>query len=271
MNEITLIGNENRLSIVADMLYKKLYTVKHITRRDELNNTDISNTVILPIPYKDALGKIKGTDILLSDIAPKLKPESLVILGKADGAVLDIAGRIGFSFCDICEDKSFKVLNAIPTAEAAISIAMDNIEHTLYGSNVVICGYGCIAKCLARLTVAFGCNVTVAARKTSDLYEAELMGCRSENISKLRDIIGNADIIFNTCPAPVLDAAVLENVKRGVLIIDLASRPGGCDFEYARQNGINAKLCLSLPDQYSPVTSGKNMYKMIRSILDERT
>ena len=42
----------------------------------------------------------------------------------------------------------------------------------------------------------------------------------------------------------VLDKKRLEKVKKDCIIIDLASKPGGVDFEVAEKNGIKAILAL---------------------------
>lgn len=265
---IVVIGHDNRISIVHNMLVAEGYNVLYANRKDEMPCIKSSDIIILPIPYKDATGKIKGTELFMSDIAPKLNSTNIVILGKADGAFADIAARIGFEYIDINEDRRFKILNAIPTAEAAVSIAMEHSAYTLFGQHVLVCGYGCIAKCLVKLLNAFGCTVTVAARKQADLYEAEYFGCKTVRIEKLADIVAEQNIIFNTCPALVLNKQALQNVSSRCIIIDLASRPGGCDFDFARENNINAKLYLSLPDIYAPQNAGENMYKIIASIIE---
>lgn len=266
---ITVIGHDNRTAIVHSMLIRDGFEVAKITQKEQLLHADLSDIIIFPIPYKDAAGKIKGTEVHLSDISSKLTNTSFVILGRADNAFTDLAARIGFKYIDINEDRRFKILNAVPTAEAAIAIAMERTDYTLFGSNAMVCGYGCIAKCLVKLLKAFGCNVTVAARKQADLYDAEYVGCNTVSIDNIANVITEQDIIFNTCPAPVLNADSLSKAKQKCIIIDLASRPGGCDFEFAKQAGIDAKLYLSLPDVYAPQTSGENMYKIILSIINE--
>lgn len=59
------------------------------------------------------------------------------------------------------------------------------------------------------------------------------MGIRAVHFSDLEEEIGRAEIIFNTVPNLILDRVMLERVSREVVIIDLASIPGGTDFEYA--------------------------------------
>ncbi len=270
LSNIVMIGRDNRISVAKRLLENDGCCVCHITTKEELASTPIGSIIILPIPYRDASGKIKGSEIYLHDIAPYLARNHFVILGKADGEIESLSKQIGFEICDLNQDLRFKKLNAIPTAEAAVGIAMQNTLYTLNGHCALICGYGCIGKCIAKILPGFGCKVTVAARKHSDRIDAEYSGCRTVELEALGNEICNADIVFNTCPAQVLTADVLKNAKKACVIIDLASRPGGCDFEYAKQAGLNAGLYLSLPDVYSPQTSGENLYKLIAAVVKER-
>ncbi len=268
-DSITIIGRDNRILVAKKLLEDSGINVFHIIDRNDLSRSPLCNITVFPIPYKDASGRIKGSDITLHDISSLLSCESCIILGRADSEIASLSDRIKFRFFDINTDMRFKKLNAIPTAEAAVSIAMQSTPYTLNGRNALICGYGCIAQCLVKTLVSLGCKVTVAARKSPDRIDARYNGCTTVDFGKLKDIVDSQDIIFNTCPAPVLTKEVLSQVQRDCMIIDLASHPGGCDFEYAKNNGINAALYPSLPDIYSPMTSGENFYRIMIDIIDD--
>jgi Rad3-related DNA helicase len=62
----------------------------------------------------------------------------------------------------------------------------------------------------------------------------------------------------------------LSFLNPSALIIDLASKPGGVDFESASLMGIKTIWALSLPGKVAPVTSGEIIAKTIRNILTER-
>ena len=81
--------------------------------------------------------------------------------------------------------------------------------------------------------------------------------------------IGNFDFIFNTAPALIVTAEVLENVKSSATIIDIASAPGGVDFAEAQRLGITAALCLGLPGKYAPSSSAKAVKETIESLLSQ--
>ena len=89
-----------------------------------------------------------------------------------------------------------------------------------------------------------GACVTAAARSPGDLARAVVMG--ASNPLELRRISTQVefDIIFNTVPALVLDRSHLRHLSPETVIIDIASSPGGTDFEAAQQQGIkgNSRL-----------------------------
>ncbi|MFZ3372982.1 MAG: dipicolinic acid synthetase subunit A, partial [Desulfitobacteriaceae bacterium] len=94
-------------------------------------------------------------------------------------------------------------------------------------------------------------------RKPADLARAVEMGFKTIHFSDLEEEIGRAEIIFNTVPHLILDRVILERVARDAVIIDLASIPGGTDFEYAQMLGIKASLAPGLPGIVAPKTAGK--------------
>lgn len=218
-----------------------------------------ADNIFLNTPYSDQ-------KIPVAALKTAIK-ENAVIAG---GRVTEQISRIFGSVSDYSQREDFAVSNAVPTAEAAVEIAMKNSEKTLYKSQTLIIGAGRISKALAKILHGFGADVTVAARKKSDLLWAEIFGYKSAEISELESFAGRADVIFNTAPALVLKSNVIDKLKPSAVIIDLASKPGGTDFEYAKKRNIKAFLSLSLPGKYSPVTAGEIIAQTILNILTER-
>ena len=77
------------------------------------------------------------------------------------------------------------------------------------------------------------------------------------------------DLIINTVPAKVLEESILKQVRKDTLIIDLASKPGGVDFETAKELGLNTIWALSLPGKVAPVTAGRIIYETIENMIEE--
>ena len=104
--------------------------------------------------------------------------------------------------------------------------------------------------------LALGAGVTVAARSRGDLARAAVLGARGLELGKLATMTA-FDLIFNTVPALVLPRSYLRLLNPAVVIIDIASSPGGTDFEAARQLGIRAIHALSLPERSLPLLQGR--------------
>ncbi len=68
------------------------------------------------------------------------------------------------------------VANAVPTAEGAIQIALEELPITLHGARALVIGYGRLGKALAQRLDGLGARVTVAARSWEALAWAQSRG-----------------------------------------------------------------------------------------------
>jgi dipicolinate synthase subunit A len=194
---------------------------------------------------------------LTEDVLCRVKSGALFFIGKANLALMQAAARYRFKVVEIRDRDDFAVYNAIPTAEGAIQLAMGELPVTLHGSRALILGFGRVGKSLARKLKALDMETAVAARKSADLARVYELGCRPVPFGATADEVGRAEVIFNTVPAMVLGAGMLSRVKKGTLIVDLASPPGGTDFVAARELGLKAILAPGLPGKVAPKTAGE--------------
>lgn len=169
---------------------------------------------------------------------------------------------------DYAAREDFCVRNALPTAEGAAALAMRAYEGTVFGSRALITGFGRIGKQLAKLLTGIGASVTVCARKPSDLAMIETLGYRAKPFADLKDTHGYA-LIFNTVPALIFDRKLLQETDPSAVLIDLASLPGGVDFEAARLLGINAHRALGLPGKCAPKSAGEIIKTTVLSLIEE--
>lgn len=245
--------------------------VCRINALDELERD--YRAVVLPLPYtvdgenintSGELNKI-GMHRLLQSIPANTR----ILAGKCDRSLAKAAKERGIEVIDYFEREELQILNAIPTAEGAIQLAMQEVPHTLHSSQCLVIGNGRIGKILAKMLWGIGARVTVSARKSSDRAQVFSFGMNSISTAELYEAIGEFDVIFNTVPSLILDADMLAKTSRNALIIDLASRPGGVDFESARRMGIKVIWALSLPGKVAPDTAGDIIGKTLLNILDE--
>lgn len=167
-------------------------------------------------------------------------PGAVFFSGRSTPAMKAAGAVHGVRFHDIGEDDYVQVQHAIPTAEAALALAITETDETLNSSEVLVVGYGRIGQVLAQYLRGLGAFVTVAARRPEVRARAVAMGHRAIDTTPgdLSRAIAAADIVYATAPATVLDRSVLERAEPSTLVIDLASPPGGLDHDAGKELGL---------------------------------
>src|SRR5699024_7365838 len=148
--------------------------------------------------------------------------------------------------------EEMQVLNAVPTAEGAIQVAMEEMDITLHGSNAIILGYGRIGRALAKMLQGIGVNVYVEARDVTDLAWIKNNGYYPVPLKKLQCYLSKMDVIFNTVPVVILDQALLNQLQKDSIVIELASKPGGVDLDFAEKSDVNVIQAQGLPGKVAP-------------------
>jgi dipicolinate synthase subunit A len=235
----------------------------------ELNTLD---SVILPITGTDSEGNI---ETVFSDQKIKLTPEwfrqlqksTKIFTGITNDYLNKVTKEVEIELVPLFNRDDVAIYNSIPTAEGAIMMAIENTDYTIHSSRVLVTGFGRVGQTVANRFSAFGAKVSVSANNIRELARITEMGLTAVPIDKLHEHTGNCDILINTVPALVVDQKVIQQLPSNAIIIDLASNPGGTDFEYAKKRGIQAVLTGSLPSIVAPKTAGKILADVIKQIL----
>jgi hypothetical protein len=169
----------------------------------------------------------------------------------------------------LCRD-DFLIKNALTTAEGALELALREMPVTLSGSSVLVIGYGRIGKLLCHKLHALGAHVTGSARKDEDFAWLCASGHCYVHTSKLDGTLGGYDAVFNTVPHLILTPVRLRELKLSCAVIDLASAPGGTDFDAADRLGLNCHWALSLPGKCAPESAARDMRLVLGRILADR-
>jgi len=279
-----VVGGDLRQVKLAELLQLDGHTVQtyamelrpepgDLTGSDTLKGIDGADCVILPLPSAGEGGvlnaPLSSKKAPLESVFQAMRPGQILCAGKLSPALAEQARERGLLVYDYFGREELAVKNAVPTAEGAIQIAMEELPTTLFGARVLVIGFGRIGKLLAHRLKGLGARVTVSARSYQDLAWIEAYGFCAERTDQLEGWLCNYDLIINTVPAPVLGEALLEDLSPDCLVIDLASRPGGVDFESAAALGIKVIWALSLPGKVAPVTSGRIIRDTVYHILQE--
>ena len=260
---VSLFGVESRL---ADSSVQTAESLKHA-----LSDADC---VVLPIPVTHEAGVINAPTLLrphtLEELVSLSRPEQMLVGGRVPAELFRLGRAAGLHVLDFLKRADFAIRNAVPTAEGALQIAMENTQITLHGARCLVIGYGHIGHVLAGHLAALGAKVTVSARKQSDFAQIETAGFSCLETGRLNGHLAGFDIVFNTVPDIVLAANRLRELPRSCLCIDLASTPGGIDFDEAHRLGIHCIWALGLPGKVAPRTAGVILRDTLYHIMKER-
>ena len=138
-----------------------IYGIDDNTYTEKLGKDDgetIYDIVVLPIPVTNdgetLFSSFSEKKISLSDIAEKVKKNGVVFGGKF-GSSEKIFREKGIETVDYLLREELSVMNAVATAEGALGIAMEESPETIFGSKILITGFGRIAKTLAKIREGF--------------------------------------------------------------------------------------------------------------------
>ena len=197
-------------------------------------------------------------------------PGTLVLAGRIDPAVYALPGADKLTLLDLYQNPALVEKNAIPTAEGCIQLLLCHSARTLWQEPVLLLGFGRVGQALGVRLAALGAFVTVAARSPVQRAKAESLGCRADSPDRL-DHPMPWRVVVNTIPSRVLEQARLRNLPQGSLLIDLASKPGGIDFQAARKMGHTALHALALPGKCAPETAGRFYAETALEGMEERS
>ena len=273
---VYILGGDLRQITLKNLFEKENFSVTALGLCEgDIPVQKIRNAQILifPIPASNdgetLNAPISKAKTNLSDIIDKIDTKCLVLGAKMPRIFEEKLTERGIRYIDYFAREELIIKNAVPTAEGVLEIALSEMPVTIFGSRVLVIGYGRVGKVIAEKFRLLGSDVTVSARKYEDFAWIEEKGLKAVHTGEIAELLSEFDLIINTVPARILDGDALKNVKDSSLVLDVASKPGGVDFETAKKLGKNVIWALSLPGKTAPITSGKIIKETIMNILSE--
>ncbi len=222
--------------------------------------TDLGNTAVLIFPVSgvrdDGTVLSPGGRLAVKPLLKKLPAGLLILAGAAAPPWKEHLQQYG-RLVESAADDELAVRNAVPTAEGAVEQAMARSDITVHGSRALVLGLGRCGTVLAQTLQGLGAAVSVLVRRRETQALAYTRGWQAVFAPELPRAVQEADFIFNTIPAPVLDGNLLERVQPETLILDIASFPGGIDRAAAERLQLKAYHLPGLPGQAAPRTAGR--------------
>lgn len=234
-----------------------------------------ADCIILPLPaVRNGAGLLNAPMSSVPhdavELIKQLPKGCLVCAGMPDKTLWQAAETAGVRMVDYFAREELVALNAVATAEGAILVLLRNSPITIWESRILVIGAGRIGKMLARRLRGLGAEVTVSARKASDMAYIRELGCCAAETGGLGAELSKYNTVFNTVPAMVLDRERLAMLSPDTLLIDLASRPGGIDFDAARELKLKTIWAQGLPAETAPKTAGRIIMETVLNIIREQ-
>lgn len=282
MDRFGVIGGDKRQIALAESIAADGYSVYAYgfdnvesikgVKAVELNDIAlVCDNIVLPLPVTSDGRHLNAPyctkKIILDDCFAELMKNKQVFGG--------MMGRL-YQTSDIWDEidafdyftrEELAVRNAVPTAEGAIEIGMKEYPGTINGSKCLVVGYGRIGKMLSWMLRGIGAKVTVSARNQIDLAWIESLGYQGIHTTEICNE-AQYDIIYNTAPALIFTRKLLSKISSDTLLIDLASSPGGVDYEAAEKLEIKVIKALSLPGKVAPKAAGEIIKNTIYNIIE---
>ena len=243
-----VVGSDARQAAAGRALARAGYAVSGAEQ------VALADYILLPLPLDESRTP-------LAELLRAAKPGALALGGRLSVQAKAIAREAGVELIDYFARPELTVYNAIPTAEGCIGILLAERTRTLWGENLLLLGFGPVGQALGVRLTALGMKVTVCARRAEQRAVAESFGLRGAALSRLDALAPAFDTVVNT---------VLAALQPVSLIVDLASKPCGSDFDAARRLGHKAIHALSLPAVCAPETAGEAVAHTVLTILRER-
>ncbi|WP_058307764.1 dipicolinic acid synthetase subunit A [Gracilibacillus massiliensis] len=260
-----------RIQILGFEQVEQSYTGVMQSTIDNLETSEL-DAVILPITGIDNQGYVETMFSnqpiqLTKKWFQSLPKRCLVFTGISNDTLNEFVSSSNVSLVKLMERNDVAIYNSIPTAEGAIMLAIQHTDITIHHAHVFVFGYGRVGETTAHSFAGLGANISVVSDSESDLARIYERGWKGYSLDQIEHAIDKCQILINTIPARVVDKSLLEKMNSQAIIIDLASKPGGINFDFAEKRGIQAIHALGLPGMVAPKTAGEILADRIATIL----
>ena len=283
--KFAVVGGDERSAILAQLLYADGHCVRSFALEKAELPEEVAKSgciqacvygadcVVLPVPAEKSgmlNTALSDEQFTLPEIIAALWPGQLVLGGKLSRDFCALAHREDLYTADIMNQPAFTVGNAALTAEGALEKLISAGKTSLWKSKVLITGWGRIASILAFRLLGLGASVSIVARSGEDRAMAEALGCKAFGFEQLEGRIGSFEYIVNTVPNRVIKDSALCCVSPGVVLMELASPPGGFDRNLAENIGLKVLHAPGLPGKCAPYTAAKLLKQAVYEIIKEQ-
>lgn len=274
--EILILGEDRRQDFLFRMLKEKGCSLLDFRRPDPLLSVSAvagavsrASWILAPLPFtRDQKTLTLSLPVSISLFLSWLEPGQTLFGAGLPLAVREYCSEKQITWADALTFPRAAEENAALTAEGAVCCAIEESLGSLHRSRCLTAGYGRCGQALAEKLQGIGAEVTVLDRDPEKLALARAAGFSCLMPEDLADPekLSPFSYLFNTIPCPVFPERILSGTDPEITIIDIASAPGGVDFEYCRESGRTALLCPGLPGRFSPKSAARILFDVLLSL-----
>lgn len=274
MSSFIFIGGDKRMLHGAEKLGRAyICGFDKLMPCTDINDGGVYDYAVLPV-QKSADGinipcPFSEKNIPYSVLGDILKKGATVFTGNVCPELERVCREKGFRLINYLEREELAVRNAVLTAEGALPVIINELSFSVFGTEILITGFGRIAKILARYLSVMGAHVTAACRKPRDREWARFYGCKTADINdknQFLSAVASAQVILNTVPYRIFGDSEVAVMSKGALYIELASEDG---ISGTVPEGVRVITARGLPGKTAPVTAGGIIADTILNIISE--
>ncbi|HBL40105.1 MAG TPA: hypothetical protein DDY98_00435 [Ruminococcaceae bacterium] len=273
MEKFLFLGGDRRAQYAAKALIRAGYAACFAEDSQTWNRqVEECTHLVLPLPMTQdgatVFAPFRSVPVSLDELKKALKKGQTVFAGMPKTEWTDEVKSKGVTYYDYYKKEALLFANAAATAEGALFELIGATDTTICGSSFIITGYGRIASALAPRLRALGGKVTVAARSEEQCVRAENDGCKAVKLYEIESVLSECDALINTVPSPILGEKQLLHIKRGALLLEVASAPYGVAEETVKRCGLRYIKAPGLPGRLSPQSAGEAIARAILSVTE---
>lgn len=231
-----------------------------------------ASILLLPASGVDATGRIKEPfcrEVMIDDtFLASVEKNTILFVGHGERGLKQKTKEHSIPLVEFLHVDTVATLNAIPTAEGAIMIALQELPTTLSGTSAIILGLGRIGLSLGWRLKALNVTVLGANRSKKGLFKGVDLGLTVIPLQEIEPFLRDVRLLFNTIPAPVFGYSELKQLRKDTILIDLASAPGGIDFHAAESLDLKASLYPGIPGRFFPEMAGRILAQTLPPIME---
>ncbi|MDR1891902.1 MAG: hypothetical protein LBQ48_02660, partial [Oscillospiraceae bacterium] len=211
IKSVAVLGGDMRFGYLANLFAKDGFETYAAALDDcpvldeSVQKTGVSEAVenaglvILPLPSgKNSpllAAPLAASPLPLAEVFTSARAGQIILGGQLGEKLIAAASLRKILLVDYLKREEMCILNAIPTCEGALEIALGKTEHTLFGSRCLVAGYGRLGRLLASMLRDLGARVAVFARRLPDFAWIKANRLQPLDKAGLEEKIGKMDII----------------------------------------------------------------------------